>query len=236
MDITNSQRAHISLLPGSLPRLRELDCTKDITTALLECPVETPRPLETIKGIRLSGSHPSNADLDTRFLAALKKHAPQVKRMELLGWNDIHDIARLSDSAPLLTWLDIGKKGLGPSTKAPPIAINTVEWATILSAFPNLTTFHGLKFFYEVSPAIINSNALTSSGSNTIALADRSRIRKNDGVASLLAWKCPKLRRLDHWEIGGGKVIILIRDEQPNKSEKDKEKVRWEVRRIKQVS
>ena len=81
---------------------------------------------------------------------------------------------------------------------------------------PELATFHGVRFFYEV--------ACTDSSAPTLSLSDRSRTRKNDEVASVLAWKCPKLRRLDHWEEGSGRVVVLVRDA---------ERVRYEVRRIK---
>jgi len=60
---------------------------------------------------------------------------------------------------------------------------------------------------------------------------DRSRIRKNDEVAGVFAWKCPKLRRLDYWEEGAGKVIVLIKDGQERAVGGEKEGVRWEVRR-----
>ena len=39
-----------------------------------------------------------------------------------------------------------------------------------------------------------------------------SRIRKNDEVAGALAWKCPKLRRVDYWEEGVEKVVVLLRE------------------------
>lgn len=55
-------------------------------------------------------------------------------------------------------------------------------------------------------------------------MSERSRIKKNDEVASVLAWKCPNLRRLDHWDEHVGKVIVLF---------KDGEKAKWEVRRVK---
>ena len=86
-----------------------------------------------------------------------------------------------------------------------------VDWANLLTQFSELTTFHGVPFFYEA-------------GSGPVTISDRSRIKKNDEVASVLAWKCPNLRRVDHWEEQSSKVIVLFRDG---------EKVRWEVRRIK---
>ena len=78
-----------------------------------------------------------------------------------------------------------------------------------------MTTFHGVKLFYEVTAA---------DPSGPLSASERSRQRKNEEVASVLAWKCPKLRRLDHWEEGSGKVVVLVRDG---------EKVRYETRRVK---
>ena len=90
-----------------------------------------------------------------------------------------------------------------------------VEWATLLSPLSELATFHGVRFFYEVS---------STDPSGPITTSERSRLRKNEEIASMLAWKCPKLRRLDHWEEASMRVIVLIRDG---------EKVRYEVRRTK---
>ena len=47
-------------------------------------------------------------------------------------------------------------------------------------------------------------------------------MRKNDEIAGVLAWRCPKLRRVDHWDDGGARVVVLLRDS---------DGVRWEVRR-----
>ena len=178
-----------------------------------------------------------------------------------------------------------------------------MDWTDLLSQLPELTTLHGVRFFYEVSEAScpganqtstllhqmqqqshhhlqqqcqmqLNQNQLqtqvnefgggTGSGQlqahphphtlqfttsqSSISVSDRSRIKKNDEVASVLAWKCPKLRRVDHWEerSSGGcgsrnantnqnnpnKVILLTRDGATGIGE-DKVKVRWEVRRVK---
>ena len=41
---------------------------------------------------------------------------------------------------------------------------------------------------------------------------ERSRMCKNDEIAGVLAWKCKKLKRLDHWDESGGKVIVLFCD------------------------
>ena len=64
-------------------------------------------------------------------------------------------------------------------------------------------------------------------------------MQKNDKIASVLAWKCPKLKRVDHWEEGTGKVIVLLRDRDRehghghDEGGKEREaKARWEVRRF----
>lgn len=228
---TNSR---LILPDNSLPRLRELRANKEIAAALLECPSDTTRPLETIKGVRLAGSTASNSnntDVDSRFLSNLKRYGTEVKRIELAGWNEMEDIRRLAECAPRLAWLDVGKKGSSvgghQGKEKEKTAVNAVEWATILSTLADLTTFHGVKFFYEVTAHHAHGGPNAAAATN-ISMADRSRIRKNDEIAPLLAWKCAKLRRVDHWEEGTGKVIVLIRDG-------EKDKVRWEVRRVKQA-
>ncbi|CCM01344.1 uncharacterized protein FIBRA_03394 [Fibroporia radiculosa] len=204
-------RRPFMLPPNSLPRLRELRASKEIANAVLECPCDAPggRPLETIKGVRLSGS-----TWDQVFFANLRIFGASLKRLELAGWNEMDDIKRLVECVPQLAWLDIGKRaGSGvtnavlqahTSKPAPLITTNFVEWAALLANMSNLATFHGARFFYEV--------ASTSTAAVPLSISDRSRVRKNDEVASMLAWKCPKLRRLDHWEEGSGKVIVLLRD------------------------
>ena len=71
-----------------------------------------------------------------------------------------------------------------------------------------------MKLFYEVTITDPNGPMTTS---------ERSRQRKNEEIASVLAWKCPKLRRLDHWEENSGRVIVLVRDG---------EKVKYEPRKV----
>ncbi|KAI0674693.1 hypothetical protein C8Q78DRAFT_1067649 [Trametes maxima] len=205
--------------PNCLPRLKELKASRDFATALIGSPVDSAegRPLEVLKGVRLSGS-----PRDRVFLENLKLHAGQtVHRLELAGWNEMEDVRKLAECLPKLTWLDLGKKEgaavgnpSGSSKQLASISSNSTEWATALANFTELTTFHGVRFFYEVA----------SQDGAALTLSDQSRVRKNDEVASVLAWKCPKLRRLDHWEDGSGKVIVLVRDA---------ERVRYQVRRTK---
>lgn len=89
------------------------------------------------------------------------------------------------------------------------------EWTSVLAPLTELTTFHGVRLFYEVSSTDPNG---------PVTLSERSRLRKNEEIASTLVWKCAKLRRVDHWEEGSGKVVILIRDGV---------KAKYEVRRVK---
>ncbi|KAJ7180580.1 hypothetical protein C8R46DRAFT_1069873 [Mycena filopes] len=226
LDLGTSSR--LVLPHNALPHLRELHCNRDVATAVLSSPSDAPRPLETLKGVRLAGPHPGGSDTaaasgsvatDQLFLASLRRYGADVRRIELAGWSEMEDIRRLAEVAPSLVWLDIGKKG---ASRGPPVS-NAAEWALLLAGLPELTTFHGVRFFYEV--------AATSSGTSAnLTMADRSRVRKNDEVAGVLAWKCTKLRRVDHWEEGGGKVVVLVRD---GERERAAEKVRWEVRRVK---
>jgi hypothetical protein len=37
--------------------------------------------------------------------------------------------------------------------------------------------------------------AKTPAQAHTLSMMERSRMRKNDEIAGVLAWKCPKLRR-----------------------------------------
>ncbi|KAF5380196.1 hypothetical protein D9615_006233 [Tricholomella constricta] len=248
---SGSNTPSLVLPPGSLPRLRELHANKEIATAVLACPCPCPslssthphpRPLETLKGPRLSGRH-SDLDLDRAFLASLKARGRSVRRIELGGWQEMEDLRRLVECAPGLTWLDVGKKGGGNGNGAHPggrrdmkggsaaAVTNTLEWATLLAELPELVAFHGVRFFFEVSGAAALPGVVATSTHVHISMADRSRIRKNDEVAAVLAWKCGKLRRVDHWEEGAGKVVVLVRDSPERMNEK--EKVRWEVRRVK---
>ncbi|KAG9308872.1 hypothetical protein JVU11DRAFT_11331 [Chiua virens] len=179
----NGTNLTLSLPPDALPKLRELKCGKAIATAILNCPTESPRPLEVLKGISLSGS-----DGDSSFFSSLK---------QVRGFKQ-----------PLL-----------PTSQGLRIATNVAEWAMVLAPLKELTTFVGVKFFYEVSTL-----TLASSSSTSLSPSELSRVRKNDKVAGVLGNKCPKLRRLDHWEDAGGKVIVLS---------KDGNEVRWEVKRVK---
>ncbi|KAJ8497081.1 hypothetical protein ONZ45_g12213 [Pleurotus djamor] len=251
-------------LPGNtLPVLQEIKAPKSIINAVLTCPMlptddpQSPsptRPLATIKNIRLTNL---SSQYESIFLQNLRAHAHSIRHLEISHFVDIDDIRRVCINLPGLTWLDIGLRdgrGDGGATRRSnakatgsthsgtmgnvvPV-VNTMEWADALSNAPELHTVHGVRFFYEVSLP-------TSASTSAASLADRSRIRKNDEIASILAWKCPKLRRVDHWEAIGGtaragskatngvesslrekdrKVIILLREN---------EKVRWEVRKVK---
>ena len=87
----------------------------------------------------------------------------------------------------------------------------------MLSPLQELVAFHGLRLFYDsLTPDKAESDLLSHS--------DRSKIVRNNETANKLAWRLPKLRRLDHWEEGSGKIVVLVREG---------EKVRWEVRRTK---
>lgn len=170
-----------------------------------------------------------------------------MRRVELAGWHDLDDIKRFVECVPRLTWLDVNKYKYvhdGPQrvsqshttrrsdvsssrVAAAPnaglgIATNVTEWATVLAPLTELTTFIGVKFFYEVSTLTLAT--LASSSPMSLSPSELSRVRKNDKVATVLGNKCTKLRRVDHWEDAGGKVIVLSRDGG---------EVKWEVKRLK---
>jgi hypothetical protein len=225
----------VILPPNTLPRLREIKANKEVVNTILECPCDAPRPIETIKGVRLSGSSVSDSswDQDQGFFANLRKYKAALKRIELSGWNEMEDIRRLVECVPGLTWLDVGKKTTNGvplvKDKFAPVN-NTVEWTILLSTLPELTTFHGVRFFYFVADGIMARKM------DEVSASDRSRIRKNDKIASLLAWKCPKLRSLDHWDDTAGRVIVLVRNSGActnGNVPPDEKKVGWDVRRVK---
>jgi hypothetical protein len=88
----------------------------------------------------------------------------------------------------------------------------------MLTLVPEITTFYGVKLFQQVPIVPVNEK------DTILGVSDRSKVKKNEETASVLAWKCPRLRRLEHWEDGGSKVIVLLREDG---------KVKYQVRRIK---
>ncbi|KAF8877831.1 hypothetical protein CPB84DRAFT_1852537 [Gymnopilus junonius] len=298
---------------GSLLRLKEVKAAKEVVNAILECPlvaghevgrefVDTNgddkgsnekkglllRPLEVIKGFKLSGSYASSSATsstntigsqstrtvpDARFLSNLRLQGSTIRRIEMTGWHDMEDVKRVVGCVPSLVWLDVGRKlggsgsassgfsGTGAGVQRGPVA-NLTEWTEVLGRLPELVTVHGVRFFYEVSSAAMglgydesdystcttsfnagstaNANA-SNTNTNTAAsqsqsqsqyhnlsMMERSRMRKNDEIAGVLAWKCRKLRRVDHWEgyengAGAGKVVVLLREGK---------EVKWEVRKV----
>jgi hypothetical protein len=234
------ERSQLVLPSNSLPKLKELRANNSITASILSCSTTLtgPRPLETLKGIRLTGG-----PWDKYLLKSLTVGGSTVKRVEMVGWSDIEDVKKLTESVPKLSWLDLGKKlgvGVGReimpptshSTKSANNTINTnvVEWANILSVLPDLTTFHGIKFFYEVSPLALatlassSTHTHSSASSSHLPASELSRARKNENIASILASKCPKLRRVDCWDDTTGRAVVFVREAG---------EVRLEVKRVK---
>ncbi|KIJ51890.1 hypothetical protein M422DRAFT_43724 [Sphaerobolus stellatus SS14] len=195
-------RIQLDLPQGSLPKLKELISTREVAASILSCPfVEgESRPLQTLKGFKLGGNK------DTILLQSLKQYLG-LKRIELQSFVEIEDIKKLADATPKLTSLDVGRRGSAPAKASGPASVN--EWANVLSTLPELTELQGVNFFYEVTDGISHS--------------DRSRIKKNDEVASMLAWKCPKLKKVDYIE-NSGKVVVLG---------KEGDRLKWEVKRSK---
>ncbi|KAL1744886.1 hypothetical protein HDZ31DRAFT_37623 [Schizophyllum fasciatum] len=229
----------LDLPAGALPCLRELHAPNEIATAILAAGTldGQPHSLETLKGIRID----ANSKGATAVLQSLREYGGNVRHIELAAHRDVDDVRRLASCVPHIVWLDVGRRlargRVAPATTiphkgeaAPPVS-NTAEWAAALAALPELVRLHGVRFFFEVSPGAAAANTAASGARNLnpatmnagISTTDRSRLRKNDEVAGMLARKCPKLRRVDHWEEGGGRAIVLARDG---------ERTRWEVRRV----
>ena len=269
------------LRSGSLPNLKELYATKEVLSSILETPIEDTRPLEAVRGFKLSGVHATvdGKHADAPLLHSLRRYSQTLKCVELIGWNDMDDIRKLSGALPNITHLDVGKRlssnahGRGAAQAGP--VTNFEEWLEVLDILPELRALHGIKFFYEISsanllpPAPNNANLSTpaipasthaASGAlhasfgvdaavaakthSQMSLMDRSRIKKHDWTASMLVWRCPKLRRVDHWDDGTARIIALTRGPSaPSAGDagsdgvevmpKDSNKVRWEVRRLK---
>ncbi|KZV96703.1 hypothetical protein EXIGLDRAFT_732502 [Exidia glandulosa HHB12029] len=195
---------------GALPALRELRCSKDQATAILSTPSDEPRPLETLRGPFLTGR-----GADDALLRALDK-CKTLRRVELRGISGIKVLRALAAVAPRLTWLDVAEGRPLDSGPTGTVSLATAgQWADALALFPGLTTFHGISFFSEVAFV----------GGGVPVLADKPVARKNDEVATALAAKCPKLRRLDHWARGTNRVVVLARED---------DKVRWVVMRTRE--
>jgi len=170
--------------------------------------------LETLKGIKLSGS-----EWDRTFFANLARAGGKISRVELEGWSEMEDLRKLLECVPKLSWLDVGNRGpFGHTLNKATNVYNANEWATMLTLVPEITTFYGVKLFQQVPIVPVNEKE------PILGVSDRSKVKKNEETASLLAWKCPKLRRLEHWEDGGSKVIVLLREDG---------KVKYQVRRMK---
>ena len=110
-----AQGASLVLPPDALPRLRELRANREFASAVLHSPCAAPggRPLEAIKGVKLSG-----AGWDDRFLSGLRGAGASMRRVELAGWNEVDDVKRLVACVPKLTWLDVGKRSGGQAVAA----------------------------------------------------------------------------------------------------------------------
>lgn len=244
LDITAPSAAGLVLPPGSLPLLREIKASRDVLNAVLGCPSAMRRPLEAVRGFRLAGAAGGGGAVpDGVFLAHLHAHADTMRTITLAGWGDTDDVRRLASAVPGLQHLDVGRRlggpgggrGAGTEREKGPGVANLVEWTDVLAALPALVSVHGVKFFYEVAAlpasAAHTAAASTSNGPPTagagkapvhMSMMERSRMRKNDEIAGVLAWRCPRLRRVDHWDDGGARVVVLLRDA---------DGARWEVRR-----
>lgn len=110
-------RVQLDLPPNSLPKLRELACSRDVAVSILSCPRddESVRPLECVKGVKLNGNRKEV------LLENIAKY-PTLRKIELACYNDIEDIRKLAEASPKITWLDVGKKSssfVKPNSGAP---------------------------------------------------------------------------------------------------------------------
>lgn len=228
----------------SLPYLRELTANIEVAAAILGACSTDGSKLETLRGVALRGT-----PIDSLFLNNLRVGGHNLRRLELArgGWAEVEDISRIASCVPNLRWLDVGacRRPL-PKNAGSAATTNVGEWAQALSVLPELTTLHGIKFFYEMSSMALTAHANYANSHNpthsnsgimfpvndrnapVLGPSDRSRLRKNEEVAHALGKKCPKLRRLDHWEDQPGRIIVLHRE-----GHGDKVKIGWEVKRVK---
>lgn len=222
-----------------MPNLRELKASNTLAASIISCPMTNGsiRPLETLKGVKLSGYA-----TDTVLVNSLRFSAcgQSIKRLELVEWSDLDAVRNLLDCIPNVAWLDLGNHGRMTSAStgssastsmkekslpfALPMQTNVSEWAELLALVPELITLHGPRFFYPASALALS--ALTSHTlSSSLPASEYSRVRTNQNTAITLLSKCSKLRRLEHWEDRtSGKVVILGRHAG---------EVRLEVKRVK---
>jgi hypothetical protein len=77
----------------------------------------------------------------------------------------------------------------------------------VLELVPSLETFFGVKLFQQIPDIPVDE----------MSQSDRSKSNGNVETASTLAQKCRKLKRLEHWEDGGSKIIVLLRGDHEHK-------------------
>ncbi|KAJ2917923.1 hypothetical protein MD484_g2482, partial [Candolleomyces efflorescens] len=114
------------------------------------------------------------------------------------------------------------------------------------------TSSPGTLHAQQTAGTIPGDSVVAAKIQSQMSLMDRSRMKKNDWTASMLVWRCPKLRRVDYWEDGTSRIIVLTRGpgssasvgggasgDQAVEGEmgtvRESSKVRWEVRRLKAV-
>lgn len=165
----NGVLASFKFPPNCLPRLRELKASRDFASALLmsPCDAEGGRPLETLKGIRLS-----NSPRDRVFLENLREFGTQVRRLELAGWNEMEDVRRLAECVPRLVWLDIGKRG-GSASNSVIAAISNCGSGSNTKSAPNHVVSNFVRYILVVT--------LTTAATRS---ADCSRVDRASGRPS----------------------------------------------------
>ena len=124
-----------ALLPDNiLPRLKELKSSREFANAILSSNSDVPRPLETLKGIKLSGS-----EWDRTFFANLARAGSKISRIELAGWNEMEDLRKLLECVPKLSWLDVGNRDpYGPISNK---ATNVYNAVSIIPQFFEMSEY-----------------------------------------------------------------------------------------------
>lgn len=104
---TGASTEALALSYNTLPRLKELESDREFVNAILSCNTDISRPLETLKGIDLSGS-----ESDPAFFENLTRRiGDKISRIELASWGEMKDLHKLLECVPRLTWLNIGNHG-----------------------------------------------------------------------------------------------------------------------------
>jgi hypothetical protein len=156
----------------------------DVLNAILGCNLSSGegalRPIESVKGFKLSGIHATvdGKHVDHELLLNVKKHSSTLHRVELGGWHDMDDVRKLASSLPSLTYLDFGKR-LNVNTnrgRVVGLITNLEEWLEVLLTLPELRALHGVKPFYEISTHNIPNSSINPATVSTASTSSPATI------------------------------------------------------------